>query len=59
MKGICEKYKSSILSWVEKKVATLTNYFMHRIRGQSISVQKQMQSKIARPICDIDIRRGK
>ena len=59
MKAACKKYNSSVLSWVAKTVASSINYFMHRIRGQSISVQKKMQSKVAKPICEIDIRRGK
>jgi len=35
------------------------NYFTHRIRGKRISVQKQIQSKVAKPICETDICTGK
>jgi len=41
MKAACKKYNSSVLSWVANTVASSINYFMHRIRGQSISVQKK------------------
>ena len=57
MQAACKKYNSSVFSWVAKTVVNSIHYFMHRIRGQSIS--DKMQSKVAKPICEIDIRRGK
>lgn len=45
MKAARRKYNSSVLSWVAKTVANSINYFMHRIRGQGISAQKNFSLK--------------